>query len=146
MHLKEWLGWTDWKLLIGLEWKEVPKGPGTYMIAADHPLNRAVGTDQEGILDIGKSKGLRDRLKRFQHCASTPEKRGHMAGRRFALYEMTSHFPMESLYVSWRPAASEDLAAREEGRLLDEYVKQHMESPPLNYSASWRHLRAEEMA
>lgn len=32
-----------------------------------------------------------------------------------------------------------DEAARYEGELLDEYVVEHLESPPLNYSSSWRH-------
>lgn len=64
-----------------------------------------------------------------------------MAGWRYAKYQMEKHFPLETLYVSWRVTATEDEAAREEGRLLDLYVIQHMESPPLNYSASWRHLR-----
>lgn len=64
-----------------------------------------------------------------------------MAGWRYAFYDMSRHFPLDTLYICWRPADSEDAAAREEGRLLDKYVRQHMESPPLNYSASWRHLR-----
>lgn len=146
MHLNKWAGWTDWQLLAGLDWKYVPPGPGTYMIATDRPLSRAVGTDQEGLLTIGKSKGLRGRLQTFNRCASTPGKGGHMAGWRFAFYEMSVHFPLDTLYVCWRSAANEDVAAREEGRLLHEYVKQHMESPPLNYSASWRHLREEAAA
>lgn len=141
MHLRKWPGWTDWMLLSSVNWKDVPQGPGTYMIATDRPLNRAVGVDQEGILDVGKSKGLRGRLQAFQRCSTTPDKGGHNAGWRFAFYKMHRHFPLATLYICWRPAATEDAAAREEGRLLDEYVCQHMESPPLNYSASWRHLR-----
>jgi hypothetical protein len=69
-----------------------------------------------------------------------------MAGWRFAHYEMDRYFPLDTLCVCWRPAATADDAAREEGRLLDEYVRQHMESPPLNYSASWRHLGTTEDA
>jgi len=146
MHLNKWPGWSDWNHLSNLDWHEVPKGPGTYMIGTDRPLKRAVGIDQEGILDIGKSKGLRGRLQTFYRCASMPETGGHMAGWRFAFYEMSRHFPLETLYVCWCPVPSEGLAAREEGRLLDEYVRQHMEPPPLNYSASWRHLRKEDAA
>lgn len=66
MRLAKWPGWTDWKLLQDLEWNNVPAGPITYMIATDRPLNRAVGCDEEGILDIGKSKTGRARLKIFQ--------------------------------------------------------------------------------
>ncbi|MBX9634986.1 MAG: hypothetical protein K2X44_08400 [Magnetospirillum sp.] len=127
-----------------MDWKDVPVGPLTYMIATDRALNRAVGTDEEGILDIGKSKAGRERVKKFQRCASGIYSGGHMAGWRFAFYDMSRHFPLDTLYVCWRPANSEDIAAREEGRLLHAYVKQHMESPPLNYSASWRHLRESE--
>lgn len=140
MHLDEWPGWGPWVLFKDLAWGEVPIGPGTYMIAARHRLHRAVGVDEEGILDIGTSKRLRKRLTEFWQCATGARPGGHMAGWRFAYYGMAQHFPLASLHVCWRPAATADEAAREEGRLIEEYVRQHMESPPLNYSASWRHL------
>lgn len=143
MQLDEWPGWGDWTSFGALAWDTVPVGPGTYMIAARRSINRAVGVDQEGILDIGTSKHLRRRLNEFWQCASSRRPAGHMAGWRFAYYEMARHFPLATLYVCWRSAATADEAAREEGRLLDEYVRQHMESPPLNYSASWRHLVAQ---
>lgn len=141
MHLDEWPDWKDWARFNTLDWEAVPTGPGTYMIAARRSLHRAVGVDPEGILDIGTSKHLRRRLNEFWQCASGARPAGHMAGWRFARYAMANHFPLSSLYVCWRPAATADEAAREEGRLIEEYVRQHMESPPLNYSASWRHHR-----
>jgi hypothetical protein len=142
MQLSEWPNWTQWVLLqtVALDWKMVPIGAGTYMIAAHRRLQRAVGVDEEGILDIGTSKRLRMRLNEFWQCAKNSKRRGHMAGWRFAEYNMTKHFPLETLHVCWRPAETADEAAYEEARLIDEYVHQHMESPPLNYSASWRHL------
>ena len=144
MQLDEWPGWTSWTLFRDLNWSLVPQGPGTYMIAARHRLNRAVGVDEEGILDIGTSKRLRKRLSEFWGCATGTRPAGHMAGWRFAYYEMAVHFPLATLHICWRPAATAEEAAREEARLIDAYVRQHMESPPLNYSASWRHLEAEE--
>lgn len=139
MHLDEWPGWGAWILFNDVVWTDVPTGPGTYMIAACRKLNRAVGVDSQGILDIGTSKHLRDRIKNFWRCARN-NRTGHMAGWRYAEYGMYVHFPLNSLHVCWRPAATPEEAAHEEGRLLDEYVRQHMESPPLNYAASWRHL------
>lgn len=135
-----WSGWCDWIKLPDVDWNEIPTGPGTYMIAARHTLRRAVEDDPEGILDIGMSKSLRNRLNQFCRCAGDRDRTGHMAGWRYARYNMNQHFPLDTLYICWRIAATTEEAAREEGRLIEEYVKQHMESPPLNYSASWRHI------
>lgn len=140
MKMDEWPGWTDWVQLGELDWSQVSPGPGTYMIAADRAIPRAVGTDEEGILDIGQSATLRRRLRTFWQCATGVQAGGHMAGWRFCYYEMGTHFPTGSLYVCWRSAETAAEAQKVEGWLIEEYVKQHLESPPLNYSASWRHL------
>ncbi len=113
------------------------------MIAARRKLHRAVGVGDEGILDIGTSKRLAARLREFWQCANGKRRAGHMAGWLFAEYGMDAHFPLTSLFVCWREAPSEEEAALEEARKIDAYTRQHMESPPLNFSASWRHLRTE---
>jgi len=110
------------------------------MIAADGAIQRAIGADDEGILDIGQSAMLRKRLRSFWQCATGAQAAGHMAGWRFCYYQMGIHFSTDSLYVCWRRAETAAEAQEVEGWLIEEYVKQHLESPPLNYSASWRHL------
>lgn len=140
MRRTDWPGWTNWEVIHSLDFKTIPTGPGTYMIGCSHKLERTCGVDPWGILDIGQTKLLRKRISAFWGCASKTRKAGHMAGWRFAAYSMHKRFPLTSLMVCWRAAGSAYEAARHEGELLDEYVFEHLESPPLNYSASWRHL------
>lgn len=141
MKLETWPDWTEWAPFTAIGWKSIPTGPGTYMIGAHRALHRAVGVDEQGILDIGQSKSLRRRLRTFRRCASTDDAAGHMAGWRFQEYRMARHFPLDKLHVCWRSFETVAEAIVEEARLLEEYVRQHMESPPLNYAASWRHRR-----
>lgn len=43
----DWSGWSEWESLAGLDMKAVTTGPGAYVIAANKPLHRAVGSDEE---------------------------------------------------------------------------------------------------
>lgn len=136
--------WTEWTPFSAVSWKAIPTGPGTYMIGAHRALHRAVGIDEQGILDIGQSKFLRRRLRTFWQCANAESAIGHMAGWRFQKYKMARHFPLGKLHVCWRHFGTAAEAIVEEARLIEAYVHQHMESPPLNYAASWRHLNETE--
>ena len=54
-------------------WDEAPKKAGIYVVYTGRPINRAGGPDKKGILYIGKSLVLRNRLYKFwyvQHPAS----------------------------------------------------------------------------
>jgi len=54
-------------------WDEAPKKAGVYVVYTGKPINRAGGPDKKGILYIGKSLVLRNRLYKFwyvQHPAS----------------------------------------------------------------------------
>lgn len=136
MELKDWKEWSDWQLLENC-FSALPIGPGAYMIAAKKSINRAVGKDIEGILDIGESKTLRSRVRSFIACANGAQQRGHMAGWRYKKYEFEAHFPLSSLFISWHPAKTKEEAYALEGYMLKKYIEQHKELPPLNYKFNW---------
>jgi hypothetical protein len=134
----DWTGWTEWVPLIGLDLSMVPCGPGAYVIATDRPINRAVGVDQEGFLDVGESGKLRDRLWGFRECVTDRGAERHSAGWRFAFFRFERHFPVASLRLRWVSEESKALAYRAEGRLLLAYLLRHGELPPLNYKFNWQ--------
>ncbi len=137
MELESWGSWTEWELLCEANFNIIPNSPGAYMIAAKKTIFRAYGKDVEGILDVGESKNLKDRIKSFIACAKGDRNSGHMAGWRFREYEFDKRFPLKSLYLSWHPAATKKEAYQLEEQILLEYLKQHSELPPLNYKFNW---------
>jgi hypothetical protein len=133
----DWSGWIDWTPLGTLDFSKVPTTPGAYVIATDKPINRAVGTDPDGILDVGESVSLRGRFKDFCACINNRHTEGHAAGWRFAFYHLDCHFPVSNLRLRWLATRSKHDASRAEGYLLLAYIRQHCELPPLNNRENW---------
>ena len=100
----DWSNWTSWSILSELDLKVVPSDPGVYVIAAGRTFSRVVGDDPEGILDIGESVGLRQRLRDFIRCATNRGQVGHMAGWRYAFFRFDRLFPFATLRVPERRA------------------------------------------
>lgn len=142
MELDDWWDWTDWELLLKADLSRIPNGPGAYMIAARKSINRAYGKDVEGILDVGESGHLRGRIKSFIACAKGNQRSGHMAGWRFHRFKFDSKFPLNSLYISWHTAETKEEAYRLEEQILESYLEQHSELPPLNYKYNWASYKA----
>ena len=137
----DWSGWTKWTALSTLDFSSVPKTSGAYVIAAGRPVNRAVGTDPDGFLDVGEvgeSISLRGRLKGFSECIKNRHMEGHAAGWRFAFYYFDRHFPLSTLRARWLATKSKDEALMAEGFLLLAYLRQHCELPPLNNRENWK--------
>ena len=125
--------YSRWKPLKKETLKKIPKEPGVYLIRCrDHPTNRLLGSDQEGVLDIGESNNLKKRIRLFLTCASGKKKRGHSAGCRFAALGLKRHFPLDRLEIKWKVAESKAAARKLEGELLRQYEKKFGELPPLN--------------
>jgi hypothetical protein len=139
----DWTGWSEWEPLASPDRSKVTRGPGAYVIAGDGPLHRAVGIDPLGILDIGESAELRDRIELFLWCATHYKYEGHMAGWRFAFFRFSRHFPIERLRIRWLAAQTKQDANEIEGRFLLSYLTQHLELPPLNYQFNWRPFKKE---
>ncbi|MBI5500633.1 MAG: hypothetical protein HY907_10365 [Deltaproteobacteria bacterium] len=101
--------WTTWKPLgtcVGE--KRIPSDPGAYSIRCRGRLvRRAIGSDREGVLDVGKSVRLRTRLAAFFRCAIAPKARhGHMAGWRYREVGLHRRYPPERLEVCWDTAVA----------------------------------------
>lgn len=137
MKVNNWDGWEPEWLKLTEHHKSAPAVPGAYIICADRPIARAVGTDENGILTVGESANLRRRLSDFVRCAGREGATGHMAGWRFARSPFGTVFPLESLWVSWYPTIDKTAAYAKEGELLALYLAEHFELPPLNYKSNW---------
>ncbi|HZY90386.1 MAG TPA: hypothetical protein VFE78_36530 [Gemmataceae bacterium] len=138
MHEVDWSLWTDWTAFDALDWSLVPTGPGAYLIAAGQPINRAIGADPDGYLDVGESGNLTNRLWSFRRCATQRGCTGHMAGWRYAFFHFDRQFPFASLRVRWRAAATKQEAYAAEGQVLLGYLRRYCELPPLNYKFNWQ--------
>jgi hypothetical protein len=138
MFAFDWTGWTNWTPLVGLDVSNVPEGPGAYVVATDRPINRAVGVDPEGFLDVGESGKLSNRLWGFRECITVRGAGWHSAGWRFAFFRFDRHFPIASLRVRWAATRTKAKAYRAEGQLLLSYLLRHGELPPLNYKFNWQ--------
>ncbi len=134
----DWSGWTDWTPFSTLDFSTVPATPGAYVIAINRPVNRAVGTDPNGFLDVGESVTLRGRFKDFCGCINNRHRGKHAAGWRYVFYYFENHFPFSALRVRWLVTKSKEEAAMAEGCLLLAYKRKHCELPPLNNRDNWK--------
>jgi hypothetical protein len=112
-------------------------GPGAYCISASRSIPRVKGSDPNGIIHVGESGYLRNRIITFHSCAGSLEVVGHMAGWRFAYFRLNKIFPIKSLRVRWIETKTKERAYKAEARVLVDYIKLHFELPPLNYKFNW---------
>ena len=123
--------------VIDIPNQPIPSEPGAYIIATRIPINRAIGTDKQGNLDIGESNNLKRRLSDFYGCATGTRKKGHRAGWRYYYLKLDKAFPLGELWLKWTTTDSKESAYQIEGKLLQSYLKKHGELPPLNYQYNW---------
>ena len=142
MKVANWEGWEPEWLKLTEHFQNAPSLPGVYIICTCKSIQRAVGTDEYGVLTIGESDNLRRRLRAFMRCASNSGKAGHMAGWRFNYFSFEKVFPLETLWISWFPTTNKAAAYAKEGEMLALYLAEHFELPPLNYKFNWPKLEA----
>ncbi|WP_295129102.1 hypothetical protein [uncultured Chitinophaga sp.] len=113
----------------------VQKG-GVYKIIAVRdgrrvPINRFLGTDNEGILYIGKATSFIDRVVNLKKSISPNYNgTGHICGRRYKSNpSIAKLFPYDILYTE---LIETDTPEKVEKRLLREYLTIYGEVPPLN--------------
>jgi hypothetical protein len=133
----DWSNWTDWNPLNTLDFSRVPNAPGAYVVATNIPINRIVGPDSDGFLDVGESSSLRKRFKDFCKCIKNRHIEGHAAGWRYSFYHLKHQFPISTLRIRWLIMPSRAEAKKIEGYLLLAYLRQHYELPPLNNRENW---------
>lgn len=95
------------------------------------PINRFLGTDNEGVLYIGKATSFLDRVLDLKKSLAPNYKgKAHICGRRYkSLPKIVEHFPFETLHVDLIPSDTPEVL---EAQLLDNYRQVYGEVPPLN--------------
>jgi hypothetical protein len=121
-----------------LFWKNVPKEGGVYKIQCIQnkkpiKINRVLGIDDQGILYIGKSVNLRERLRILKRSLNQKTKvTGHTFGKKyFENKKLEKIFPLNSLYVSFITTSE---PKTRETELLNKYFAKFGEVPPFNSS------------
>jgi excinuclease UvrABC nuclease subunit len=122
-------------------WHNVPEEPGVYMVlnvtdsGKPSKLNRLLNIDENGILYIGKSSNLRDRLRMLWRTIQPDLKAtAHTFGRRYKeISTLHTAYPISSLAITFSLVENPD---KEESNLLRNYCEKFGEVPPFNSSIS----------
>ncbi len=95
------------------------------------PINRFLGTDDQGVLYIGKATSYIDRVIGLRKSISPGYKgASHICGRRYKSNpRIASFFPYETLFIELIPS---DFPEIHEKKFLVEYSNMFGEVPPLN--------------
>ena len=119
-------------------WKQIPESGGVYFIYSLNnnipiKLDRVLGADEEGVLYIGKSENLRERLRMLWRVLNPKLKAtAHTFGTKYNNNKkLREAFPLNSLYVSFRITTNPKTL---ESELLDKYFSKYGEVPPFNSS------------
>lgn len=117
-------------------WKNIPESGGVYHIRSfkDNKvikINRVLGIDNKGILYIGKSDNLRERLRMLWRVLNPKlEATAHTFGKKYNdNKKLRFVFPLKTLYVSFEVAEE---PKNLESELLDKYFIKFGEVPPFN--------------
>jgi hypothetical protein len=127
------------------KWESFPRTPGVYVVYSGRPIHRLRGVDSRGILYIGKSTGVRDRLWEFYyiHHPASAFLWVHLPVARIVLgSKMTSKKAVEVALGKLAVRVATPLARievdRAERSLLFAYMYEYGESPPLNLTLPGR--------
>lgn len=128
---------SKWVHLTDESLHDVPQKTGIYEIRAPRSIksiNRLIGKDEKGILEIGQSSDLRIRLRAFYNAAKGGEE-SHSEGIRFFKLKLARKLGIKigELEVRFKEVKKSQLKTTEEGHLL-RYEERHGELPPLNHS------------
>jgi hypothetical protein len=131
---------SNWYNLEKEEIRKIPPKPGVYKISRfdkdDNPIEitRFFGIDKEGIIDIGESHNLRERLMNFKRNIENG-KGGHMAGWRYYFLKLHNKVPI--LKFNYEVCNTKEEAYKKEHAMMKKYLDEHKELPPLNYKYNW---------
>jgi hypothetical protein len=103
---------------------------GVYQLIANKQVNRLLGTDEVGILYIGKGDILSNnsRVGKFINALNQTEE-AHDGGNRFNFQKIKEKYPLANCKI--RIILEKD-AELLEAKLLDEYLRKFGELPPFN--------------
>jgi len=119
-------------------WMSIPEDGGVYHIycykdKTPLKINRVLRLDNEGILYIGKSANLRERLRMLWRVLNPKLKAtAHTFGSKYNKNKkLRKTFPLKSLYVTYQFTVEPKSL---ETNLLDKYFAKFGEVPPFNSS------------
>lgn len=127
------------------DWKSWPITPGVYIIRRERAIARIGGSENTGILYIGKTLNLRDRIWQFW-------KKNHTAGEFLRTHPPIARLMMDSsiyteddvknslskLLVMYSTPIRKEQLDNAERVLLFTYINQFGEAPPLNLNLPQR--------
>ncbi|MCG9698363.1 hypothetical protein [Shewanella sp. Isolate11] len=95
------------------------------------PINRLLGTDESGVLYIGKANSFLNRVAELKKSISPDYNSGsHECGSRYKSHRaITQAFPYKFLYVN---LIESEEPRKVESELLNDYENKYGELPPLN--------------
>jgi len=134
--------WSKWVALSGLDLSIISENSGLYQIrwAIDgkpQSIHRANNTDNAGLLYIGKTTNLKQRISRIQRgifqLRTNDVSYTHTAIYTYSYYGFNDKFKPENLEIRWADK-QEDVIDYWEEKLLGDYVEKYFDSPPLNIS------------
>jgi len=135
--------WEGPVLLTGDKWPGVRPKAGVYRIRIFDPagrpmaIPRALGTDPDGVLDIGESGDLYGRLYAFWGRAQG-KAYSHSAAAEYESWELTRHWPLDRLHFDFFHVDDKKAAEQAELKMLDAYRARFYDRPPLNKSQGKR--------
>lgn len=141
------LRWSGSILLTGDEWPGVTSGAGIYRIRAFNlrgnamPIPRARDSDPEGILTIGESADLSNRLSTFLGRARG-NAYSHSAADVYYSWNLSRLWKLDLLRFDFIHVVDKAAAERLELQALDDYRERFFDSPPLNRSQGKRQKHA----
>lgn len=134
----QFIRWSKAYPLTTEFWDQVPPArPGVYRIRVFDSRGRPVpiaslrGTDQAGILHIGQSRNVRERIKQFYRSAKEGPK-NHHAGNEFSLWGFAKTFPLERLRFDYLLTGTLAQAKKHERLFHEHYRERHLDRPPLD--------------
>jgi hypothetical protein len=127
------------------DWESWPKTPGVYIIRGEHAIQRIGGIDRTGILYIGKTKNLRNRIWQFleaNHTASgflwTHPTIARLVIDPLIRTKDDVEDNLGKLKVMYSTPLKEKQLDNAERILLFTYINKFGEAPPLNFSLPHR--------
>jgi len=119
-------------------WKRIPESGGIYFIYGYKnklpiKISRVLSIDNDGVLYLGKSENLRERLRMLWRVINPKLKAtAHTFGTKYNINKkLREAFPLISLYVSYTITTEPKTL---ESELLDKYFLKYGEVPPFNSS------------
>jgi hypothetical protein len=114
---------------------KVLKEPGAYKIVCSEEIRRLRGADPEGILVIGESVNLRNRVGQFIRTVIDEKNSSHSEGVTFYNLGMSTRFPVSTLRFKFAVTGTKAEAEALEAKTMKAYEDRHWEFPPLNFKS-----------